>query len=151
VKLTLPEFKGVLGPTWKRIQTDVNGEWGVYLILDEFLKETDESKRASAGWAGDRFALYEGTRPGEVFSVQYTAWDTENDANEFLAAYKLRTEKHYPDAKAFTQNVSENRLEWETSSGKVVAERRGQRVMVLEGIPAEAKIDSVLRVAWTAN
>src|SRR5258708_9071584 len=56
--LTLPDLKGILGPNWKRIDSDVNGEWGYYLILDEFLNDPIESKRASAGWAGDRFAIY---------------------------------------------------------------------------------------------
>src|SRR5678816_4499612 len=49
-KLSLPEFKTMLGPTWKRLDYDVNGEWGCYLILEEFLSDTSESKRASAGW-----------------------------------------------------------------------------------------------------
>jgi hypothetical protein len=48
-KLALPEFKSILGPSWKRIDYDVNGEWGCYLILDEFLKDQSESKQASAG------------------------------------------------------------------------------------------------------
>ena len=75
-KLTLPKFRRVLGPTWKRIDSDVNGEWGCYLILDEFLNNTAESKQASAGWGGDRYALYETGKPGEIFVVQSTAWDT---------------------------------------------------------------------------
>ena len=79
-KLTLPEFKSVLGPAWKRIDSDVNGEWGCYLILDEFLNNTAESKQASAGWGGDRFALYETGKPDEIFVAQLTAWDTPLDA-----------------------------------------------------------------------
>jgi hypothetical protein len=35
VKVTVPDLKPLLGPTWKRIDTDVNGEWGLYLVLDE--------------------------------------------------------------------------------------------------------------------
>src|SRR5262249_2207725 len=38
---------------WKRIASDVNGEWGFYLILDQFRKSPAESRRAAAGWAGD--------------------------------------------------------------------------------------------------
>ena len=97
-KLTLPEFKSVLGPTWKRIDSDVNGEWGCYLILDEFLNNTTESKQASAGWGGDRYALYETGKPrdlcGAVDGVGYGA-----DAREFFDAYAKRTSKRYPEAK----------------------------------------------------
>src|SRR5678815_1868578 len=34
-KIMLPELKSALGPTWKRLDYDVNGEWGCYLILEE--------------------------------------------------------------------------------------------------------------------
>src|SRR6476646_11950959 len=33
-KVALPDFK-TLGPAWKKIDYDVNGEWGCYLILQE--------------------------------------------------------------------------------------------------------------------
>ena len=36
--------------SWKKIDSDVNGEWGLYLILDEFLNSAAESRRAAAGW-----------------------------------------------------------------------------------------------------
>src|SRR5215211_2882288 len=38
VRLALPNFKAALGPRWRRIDSDVNGEWGYYLVLDEYLK-----------------------------------------------------------------------------------------------------------------
>ena len=37
VKLGLPNLTRALGPGWKRIDSDVNGEWGYYLVLDEYL------------------------------------------------------------------------------------------------------------------
>src|SRR5262245_55508885 len=64
-KITLPDLTAVLGPSWKRIDNDVNGEWGCYLILDEFLNDATESKKAAAGWGGDRFELYETGKPDE--------------------------------------------------------------------------------------
>src|SRR5215470_17357786 len=109
-KLTLPDFKGVLGPSWKRLDYDVNGEWGCYLILDEFLNDTVESKKASAGWGGDRFALYETGKPDEFFVAQLTAWDTPADAREFFDAYAKRTSKRYADAKE--SRPDDNRFEW---------------------------------------
>jgi hypothetical protein len=151
VKLTSPELKGVLGPTWKRLESDVNGEWGVYLFLDEFINNAEESKLAAAGWAGDRFAVYEGRKPGEVFLAQYTTWDTENDANEFFAAYAKRTEKRYIDARPMNGNAGADRLEWQTSGGKVVLEKRGARVLVLEGIPGRVNVSNLVRAAWSAN
>src|SRR3989440_259840 len=66
-------------------------------ILDQFLKSPAESRRAAAGWGGDRFALYEGPR-GEAMLVSLSVWDTESDAREFFDTYVKRTELRYPDA-----------------------------------------------------
>ena len=145
-KLTLPEFKRVLGPTWRRIESDVNGEWGCYLILDEFLNNTSESKQAAAGWGGDRFALYETGKPGEIFVAQLTAWDTPQDAREFFDAYAKRTLKRYPEAKE--NKLNSDRIRWESETGGVAMELRGSRVVIFEGIPAKTNTNRLLRLVW---
>ena len=147
-KLTLPDFKAVLGPTWKRIDSDVNGEWGCYLILDEFLNNATESKQAAAGWGGDRFALYETGKPDEFFIVQLTGWDTERDAREFFDAYAKRTLKRYPQAKESKSTDNGERIEWTTPTGGVVMELRGSRVVIFEGIPSKTNANALLRLIW---
>jgi hypothetical protein len=151
VKVTVPDLKSVLGPNWKRIDSDVNGEWGFYLILDEFINDAEESKRASAGWAGDRYVAYEGSRPDQVFVVELSAWDTENDSKEFFDAYAKRTRLRYPDAQASETNSSTNlneRFQWKTSNGSVVVERRGTRVFILEGLPSSVDANAIERTVW---
>ncbi len=145
-KLALPDFKTVLGPSWRRIDYDVNGEWGLYLVLDEFLNNQIESKQASAGWGGDRFALYETGKPDEFFVAQITAWDTPADAREFFDAYAKRTSKRYSDAKE--TKATEDRMEWQTGSGGVALEMRGSRVAVVEGVPSSANSETLLRTIW---
>jgi hypothetical protein len=140
---------------WHRIESDVNGEWTYYLILDQFLKSQAESKRAAAGWAGDRFALYEGPN-GQVFLAQLAAWDTESDAREFFDAYVKRTELRYPgseriDSAGSQQETRNPKLEtglsysWQTSEGKVVIELRGLRVAILEGVPEGVEPSTLMR------
>jgi hypothetical protein len=130
---------------WRRIDSDVNGEWSYYLILDQFLNSPAESKRAAVGWAGDRYALYEGPG-GQVFLAQVAAWDTENDAREFFDAYVKRTELRYPDAKQLDQADAETQTRYSkpetrnsysrsTKEGGVVIQLRGLRVLILEGVP----------------
>ena len=145
-KLTLPDLKTSLGPSWKRIDYDVNGEWGLYLVLDEFLNNQSESKQASAGWAGDRFALYETGKPDEFFIAQLTAWDTPADAREFFDAYAKRTSKRYPDAKE--TKATDDGMEWQTGSGGVALELRGSRVAVVEGVPSASNSEALLRTIW---
>jgi hypothetical protein len=109
------------------------------------LNNTTESKQASAGWGGDRFALYETGRPDEFFLAQLTAWDTPVDAREFFDAYAKRTVKRYPQAK---ESKSGERVTWETATGRVVMELRGSRVAILEGIPAKKNANALLRMIW---
>src|SRR6266498_1448847 len=154
--LPLPSAQGPQ-PTaaWHRIDSDVSGEWTYYLILDQFLNAPAESKRAAAGWAGDRYAIYEGPND-EVFLAQVAAWDTENDAREFFDAYVKRTELRYPGAKRLDSTTQKletrspkpetgNLYSWETSEGGVIVELRGQRVVILEGIPAGVESETLLK------
>src|SRR5882762_4899617 len=142
--------------TWKRLDYDVEGEWGFYLILDEFLKSPAESHRAAAGWGGDRFAVYEGPT-GEVLFVSLSTWDTENDAREFFDAYVKRTGLRYPGATqlnsaappTLTSEIeTRDRKSFLTSAGKVTIELRGNRVAVLEGLPGRTDPASLLRALW---
>ncbi|MFN2511257.1 MAG: hypothetical protein ABR568_07405 [Pyrinomonadaceae bacterium] len=162
LKVTLPDVRTLLGTGWKRIDYDINGEWSFYLILDQFLNASAESRRAAAGWAGDRYALYEGPKPGNVFIVQVTVWDTQNDAREFFDAYAKRTWRRYPKAEATAMTSAEDmkavngagkspvrkRHEWHTSEGGVVVEMQGSRVVIMEGIPENADTMALLKASW---
>jgi hypothetical protein len=139
VKISLPDLTAALNGRragasgWKRIDFDINGEWGTYLILDEFLKSPTDSRKASAGWGGDSYAVYE-NRNGEVLYVDISAWDREEDAREFFDAYVKRTELRYPDAHSSTApNLADSRL-FETTDGNVLIQMRGSRVLVFEGL-----------------
>ena len=139
--------------TWHRIDSDVNGEWTYYLILDQFLNAPAESKRAAAGWAGDRYAVYEGPN-GEVFLAQVAAWDTENDAREFFDAYVKRSELRYPGATPSPfpfppdPKASEASRAWQTSEGEVVIELCGLRVVILEGVPEGVEAGALIKALW---
>jgi hypothetical protein len=137
----------------------VNGEWSYYLILDQFLNSPAESKRAAAGWGGDRYALYEEPKSGQLFLAQLSVWDTENDAREFFDAYVKRTELRYPGAtrldssasKLETRNTepeSRNDYAWDTSEGRVIIELRGLHVVVLEGSPERVDSRALAKLFW---
>jgi hypothetical protein len=168
-KVALPDVRNLLGSNWKKIDYDVNGEWSLYLILDQFLNSPVESKRAAAGWAGDRYAVYQGPKPGDVFVAQLTVWDSENDAREFYDAYLKRTWRRYPGAEAmdlgsgrsqtFHHVVSERigqgaspaaveKQGWRTNEGSVITELRGSRVLIIEGVPAKADFKTLLKSLW---
>lgn len=168
LKLTLPDLSSLLNapvkpassspptahsplPTvsWRRIDSDVNGEWSYYLLLDQFLSSPAESRRAAAGWAGDRYDVYEGAAPGQVMIAQVSAWDTEADAREFFDAYVKRTELRYPKANLLTdtQHPTTDTLRmWQTNEGQVVMELRGLRVTIIEGLSQQVDANNLLKV-----
>jgi hypothetical protein len=151
VKIDLPDVRRFLGPGWKKIDSDVNGEWSFYQILDHFLNSPAESKRAAAGWGGDRYSLYEGPRADEVLLAQLTAWDTEDDAREFFDAYAKRTARRYPSAGEPARTVVDAHREsvvWATSEGGVILELHGNRVLIIEGLPASADKSALLKSFW---
>jgi hypothetical protein len=151
VKLSLPNLKPALGPRWRRIDSDVNGEWGYYLVLDEYLGNSSESRTAAAGWSGDRFAIYEGPRPTDVFLAQITAWDTPADAKEFYEAYLKRSQKRFDGAStrfASGSTDGDQRNDWKGPAGGGAIELRGSRVVMIEGVPAKANINRLLRMIW---
>ncbi|HEX8774596.1 MAG TPA: hypothetical protein VF735_13570 [Pyrinomonadaceae bacterium] len=149
VTLTLPDFASTLGSGWKRVDYDVNGEWSYYLILDEYLKSTAESRRAAEGWGGDRYAVYESKNKGEVMIAQLTSWDTENDAIEFFDAYAKRTARRYAGATETPSAQPSMLRTWQaTGEGTIMLERRGSRVLILEGLPDKANTRSLLQTIW---
>lgn len=147
VKIEMPDISAQLGKGWKRVVYDVNGEWSYYLILDQFLKAQEESEKAAAGWGGDRYAVYEGSK-GEVFMAQLSLWDTEQDANEFYSAYVKRTNARYqstmPAEKTTSLNVPIRQAEMETKEGGVKILQVGARILILEGIPAKADVSALV-------
>ncbi len=59
---------------------DTFGEFGVEIILRHYLP-ADVAEKAAEGWAGDRYALFEG--PGGTVLIWDSVWDTEADTLEF--------------------------------------------------------------------
>lgn len=153
VRVVLPDVSKGLGRGWKRVEQDVNGEWGLYLVLDEYLKNKAESQRAAAGWGGDRYAVYEGPK-GQVMLAQMTVWDSEKEAWEFFLAYSKRTtlrykvEEHSLEAETrLTPERIVNR-QWHTKEGRVLLKIRGRRVLILEGAPGDNRLPKLSRALW---
>ena len=132
---------------WRQIETDVNGEWGYYLALDEFLKSPADSKRAAAGWGGDKYALYEHSTTGDLFLVQVALWDTVQDAKEFFDAYVKRTALRYPEVTQTPEvrnTNTETTRRWQTRDGLVLIALRGARVVILEGVPGNVSASDLM-------
>lgn len=92
--VSLPPLTDTLGTDWQLIQENTLGEFLLNLCLDVHLPD-GAAKDASAGWGGDRFALYEQPATGGALLLFVTAWDSEAEATEFASAYATFAEVKY--------------------------------------------------------
>jgi hypothetical protein len=98
----------------------------------------------SAGWDGDRYAMYSS---GQMLCLGWaTTWDTEKDAQEFAEIYGAVVEKKYGIAKAEPGADVPGDIavgEWKgrrwrgTRGGDTAIVANGLRVLVAERVPAE--------------
>lgn len=144
VKVILKDVAETLGTGWKRVETDVNGEFGLYLILTEFM-EKGRAQAAAEGWGGDQYIFYEHTNKKDTALVMMTTWDSEADALEFFEAYCDRTANRYADAK--TLKEGENLRVYDSSEGGVLIERRRQGVLVIDGAPVQ-QLEKLQKELW---
>jgi hypothetical protein len=87
VAVSLPaDLAARMGSGWTVALEDTLGEFQLEILLrDVGGASAAVSTAAAAGWGGDRIALLEGPSGGTGV-VLSTAWDTANDADEYLSA-----------------------------------------------------------------
>lgn len=76
VEVKLPSIRM---PGYKKIGTDVMGELGIKLVLEQTLAKEDAA-RAAEGWGGDRYIVW--ASKGKVTMLWVSVWDSEADALE---------------------------------------------------------------------
>lgn len=126
-KVPFRDLSPSLGKDWKLLDHDVNGEFGLQIVLQEHLKEISESAEAASGWAGDRYAIYQGPK-GASLVAQVTIWDNESEAGQFTQAY-IRHANLRTKTKALYQKGA---LLWKAGINQIWLQRRGAKVIILE-------------------
>jgi hypothetical protein len=85
VQLDAAALAAAMGEGWTDTPEDTLGEFQITVWLRENGVPALDSSGAAAGWGGDRLAYLRG--PGDAWAlVLRTAWDTTEDAEEFVAA-----------------------------------------------------------------
>ena len=127
------------------LHSEVIGEFVTSVLLKQYIPE-NEAVEAAAGWGGDRFASFEDLHTGEVMFIWLTAWDSEEEAIEFYRAWDHLVLSRYGDSIARAEGTGTMLLR-ETGSDIVFLERRGDRVLLVEG-PQARMVNDVRRQAW---
>jgi hypothetical protein len=148
----LPDLSAELGADWKQLHNDVNGEWGYYLQIVDFLSGNEEAAKACAGWGGDRYTVY-ANKKDEVVFLAKTSWDSDKDAQEFFDAYAKRTSKRYTTEKQ-TNEISQGVMQgafWKTSEGQVILMKNASNVLILEGVPDDVRAENLIAKMWMSK
>ena len=93
VPVELPDMSGELGPDWELAYDNVLGEFDVYEFFMSSLGE-DRAREAAAGWGGNKYHYYREAGGGKLL-VQLYAWDSEEDASQFVSAVAADLEKRF--------------------------------------------------------
>jgi hypothetical protein len=124
--LSLPPLTATLGAEWYKIEDNTLGEFQMGVYLDERL-DAETAAAASAGWGGDRYAVY--VRGGDALLALVTAWDSDAEQEEFAGAYEdWASAKHGREARV------DGSVRWWTSDDEVTALlARGREAILVVG------------------
>jgi len=148
VKIEMPDLARSLQGSWKQSDADVNGEFGYQVLLGEFISKR-AARDAAAGWGGDRYGFYENKATGESMLIQYTTWDSANDAKEFFDAYSERNEKRYK-VSGPVDRAAQPRV-YKTNEGLVSIELRDKDVVMIEGAQNPQELARLSELVWQSK
>lgn len=119
------------GEAWTSVYSNVLGEFGTYLLLKTYVSESI-ADRASKGWDGDSFQLFEGPDGRQGLFLR-SVWDTGYDAEQFFEAYQQLIAVKYPDATPVEGPEPADRVrEWAGAGARVRMELNGDWISIWE-------------------
>jgi hypothetical protein len=130
------------GANWKELGRNVLGELQTSVMLGR------AGPKAAAGWDGDRYAVFEGSKE-KLGLVWFSTWDSADDAREFARAYTRYQTKRMGKDGFQPEQIPESLWRCKDNVCQVV-ERRGQDVAVIEGF-APADTETLLEAAFKAK
>ena len=148
VKIEMPDLARSLQGNWKQSDADVNGEFGYQVLLGEFISKR-AARNAATGWGGDRYGFYENKATGASMLVQYTTWDSTNDAKEFFEAYSERNNKRYK-VSGPVDSAAQPRV-YKTNEGLASIELRDKDVVMIEGAQNAKELSRLSELVWQSK
>lgn len=117
---------------WPRIHQGVLGEFSLLQALLPFTEEK-KARKASEGWDGDRFELFEGPQ-GKLALVLRTVWDSPEDAGEFFEVQRSVLLKRYPAQEEANQPEAESDAQtaWQSGPLQIQIQLNGTRVDLIQ-------------------
>ncbi len=135
---------------WNLVEQDVLGEMSM-VFLFELWKDGEEggvdAASVAKGWGGDRYYYFLNEASGEDMLVWKTVWDSEREASEFAAGYRMMLARRFPDLKPVRRAKGKSGFSsqvWEVEKGRFLKLARSDKVV---GI-VDAGHRKLLRLIW---
>jgi len=93
IQVDMPDVTGDLGADWELAYDNVLGEFDVYELFKPYLSKSGLRKAAS-GWGGNSYQYYRNGDGDKLLNQGY-AWDSEQDAQQFAAAFVIYMEDRF--------------------------------------------------------
>ncbi len=145
VAIRLPDLASTVGGA-DELWSNTLGEFNIGILLRQ-AHPVGATKKAAAGWAGDRFTVLETREDKRPVLIWMTVWDSAEEADEFYGAYKAVLDKKY----AGTIHADGD-LAWDGAAGDLgLVERNGSAsVLVIEGAKDAVEADKLRHAAWAS-
>lgn len=137
--LKMPELLKLFDGDWQLLDDNCLGEFGVGILIRQFLTPED-AKKASEGWDGDRYQALEEKKTGRVIIAWVSTWDSKEDAQDFAELCVCALAKKYNKTVEKAQNASFIFVNGERELACV--EHCGTEVIVVDGA-SKAELEKI--------
>jgi hypothetical protein len=145
VKVTLPDWRGVVPADWRLLEENVMGEFGLGEILKQFLGQ-EPADAISPSWTGDRYAVFENSKTKSTPLILRLALDSSDDAARIFGRYSETLELKYKLRKDLFRRT--NFFQFQTETGGVYLRCLAVQCLVVEGASRET-YDTITRaIDW---
>lgn len=144
-KVTLPEWKGLAPASWKLLEENVIGEFGLGEVLKQHLGQ-ERADSLSPAWAGDRYAVFENSKTNQTALVFRLALDNEEDTVRFFGQYSEALElKHKARKELFRRP---NFFQFQSDTGGVFLRCLANTCLTVEGASREFYDQLSQAIGW---
>jgi hypothetical protein len=131
--------------TWKKLDENVLGEFGIKVVLKQFLGK-DRADELASSWSGDRYAIYQRESGMQTLLLIRLKLTDEPAATRFFGAYHQLLEYKYEQREAVVRR--QNFFSFNTTGGGVFLRCYGSECLIAEGATGEVFGAMLRAIHW---
>jgi hypothetical protein len=144
--VVLPNLAGVLTADWKKLDENVNGEFFLHAVLEQFAGAERADSLAPA-WAGDRYALYEQEKTKRLLLVYRLRLESAGGAARLFGGLSESLEHIHENPRDLFRRP--NYIQFDTDDGGVFLRCVNEECLLVDGA-TRAVYDGVIRaMGWS--